>query len=88
MFNDSLISRKPGLFIVATTGFVFIRKIKLISENKETIDVTAADKDCLLSESLISAVPQKSADIVNRFPETINDYIRKKYKTADTTVDF
>ncbi|HNP22880.1 MAG TPA: GNVR domain-containing protein [Panacibacter sp.] len=90
VFNDSLISRKPGLLINDNYQFIVHSENKLIDEIRETIDVMAADKEVpIIRIAYTSAVPQKSADIVNQISEAyINDYISEKYKTADTTVDF
>ena len=90
VLNDSLISKKPGLLINDNYQFIVHSENKLIDEIRETIDVMAADKEIpIIRIAYTSAVPQKSADIVNEISQAyINDYITEKYKTADTTVDF
>ena len=61
--------------------FIVHSENKLIDEIRETIDVMADKEVPIIRIAYTSAVPQKSADIVNQISEAyINDYISEKYK--------
>jgi uncharacterized protein involved in exopolysaccharide biosynthesis len=88
--NDSLLHRKPDLAVNDNYEFVVHNYDKLTDKLSDDLDVMAVDKEiAVLRINYKSAVPQKSADIVNAVAEAyIRDYIETKYKSADTTVNF
>ncbi len=62
----------------------------IVNKIVANLDVMSVDKDVpVLRISYRSAVPDKSADIVNGVAQAyINDYVAEKFRSADTTVHF
>ncbi|PCJ65330.1 MAG: hypothetical protein COA58_10755 [Bacteroidetes bacterium] len=87
--NEDLLSRKKvdvnGLY-----KFTQLSGEKLLEKIKKNLDVVSVDKDVpVISIIYKSAIPQKSADFVNRLAQIyIEDYIESKFKAAEVTVEF
>jgi uncharacterized protein involved in exopolysaccharide biosynthesis len=88
--NEQLIREFPTIRINDTYELIVHTKESVIAKIAADLDVMAVDKDVpVLRISIRSAVPEKSANIVNAVCEAfIDDYLEYKYKTADTTVNF
>lgn len=89
-YNTDLIKSKPNLQIEDNYQVVFHSITRLAESIAGELDVTSVDKDIpILRISYKSAVPKKSADIVNTLAAVyITDYVDEKYKSADTTEGF
>lgn len=88
--NNALLKQRPGLPVNDRYECIVHSTDKLVTQITAALDITAADKDIpVLRITCKSAVPQKSADVVNALSAAyIADYIEEKYKSADTTDQF
>jgi uncharacterized protein involved in exopolysaccharide biosynthesis len=88
--NEALIRSFPGIRINDTYELIVHTKEAVVAKISSELDVMSVDKDVpVLRISYRSAVPEKSAHIVNAVCEAfIDDYLEYKFKTADTTVNF
>ncbi|BAV06891.1 tyrosine-protein kinase Wzc [Filimonas lacunae] len=88
--NQVLLQQRPGLPVNDRYECIVHAEDKLVNSVIDGLDIMAVDKDVpVLRISYKSAVPQKSADVVNALAATyIADYIEQKYKSADTTEQF
>lgn len=88
--NEQLLADKPNTDLVGNYEYIKMGNEKLIIKVKKNLDVIPADKDVpVISIIYKSAIPQKSADFVNRLAQVyIEDYIESKFKAAETTVEF
>jgi uncharacterized protein involved in exopolysaccharide biosynthesis len=88
--NEALIRSFPGIRVNDTYELIVHTKESVVAKISSELDVMSVDKDVpVLRISYRSAVPEKSANIVNAVCEAfIDDYLEYKFKTADTTVNF
>lgn len=88
--NDELLKKKRNLPINDNYEFTCHSTDALIDHIIANTDVMSVDKEVpVLRISYKSAVPQKSAEVVNAVAAAyIADYINEKYRSADTTVEF
>jgi uncharacterized protein involved in exopolysaccharide biosynthesis len=88
--NDKFLSERPDLAINDTYEFIVHSEERLIDGIIKDLDIMAVDKDIpVLRISYKSAVPEKSADMVNALSKAyIKDYIEEKFRSADTTSVF
>lgn len=88
--NDALLANRKDLKVNDRYAFTCHSQESLTESIIGNLDVMSVDKEVpVLRISYKSAVPEKSADIVNAISAAyLADYINEKFKSADTTVDF
>lgn len=88
--NNFLLQQRPDLPVNDRYECIIYSEDKLVNSIIAGLDIMAVDKDIpVLRISYQSAVPRKSADVVNALSAAyIADYIEEKYKSADTAEQF